>query len=158
MSSFNLVYGASGMNKAKTASPLRSCAVVNSVGETFEIQSGRAVSAVVGLMAVASFSGAAEAQQSSLPPVTVEPPVARPHPAQSKPTADQVRARNALRRAAQRSQPAADAPVPFPNAGARRPEPNPYVDKASPSKIDQLNATGQFPYSSPNTTPTVTVL
>src|ERR1700744_5179658 len=158
MSSFNLVYGASGMNKAKTASPLRSCAVVNSVGETFEIQSGRAVSAVVGLMAVASFSGAAEAQQSSLPPVTVEPPVARPHPTQSKPTADQVRARNALRRAAQRSQPAPVAPVPFPNAGNLSPDRNPYADAAAPYKVDHLQSSGKFPEPILNTPKTVTVL
>ncbi len=60
------------MQKAKTPRSLRASAVINSVGETSENQSGRAVSAVVGLMAVASFSGAAEAQQSNLPPVTVD--------------------------------------------------------------------------------------
>ena len=55
--------------------------------------------AVAGLIAVASFSSA-EAQQSPLPPVTVDAPVARPRPATTSPTPDQVRARNALRRAA----------------------------------------------------------
>ena len=88
------------MNTAKTPSSLRSNAALNSIGETFENYSGRKVSAVAGLMAVATFSGA-EAQQSNsnLPPVTVDAPVARARPAVSKPTADQIRARNALRRA-----------------------------------------------------------
>jgi catecholate siderophore receptor len=86
------------MNKAKTPRSLRSNAAVNSVGETSDNYSGRKVSAVAGLMAVASFSGA-EAQQGPLPPVTVDAPVARPRPAASKPSPDHVRARTALRRA-----------------------------------------------------------
>src|ERR1700756_1415871 len=65
---------------------------------------GRKVSAVAGLVAVASFSSGAEAQQSNLPPVSVDAPVARPKPAASAPTPDQIRARNALRRAARRQQ------------------------------------------------------
>jgi catecholate siderophore receptor len=146
------------MNRAKTPRSLRSCAAMNSVGEAFENQSGRTVSAVVGLMAVASFSGAAEAQQSNLPAVTVEPPVARPHPVASKPTPDQVRARNALRRAAQRSQPVAVAPVPFPNAGALSPDRNPYADAAAPYKVDHLQSSGKFPEPILNTPKTVTVL
>src|ERR1700761_4244683 len=146
------------MQQAKTPRSLRASAVINSVGDTSENQSGRAVSAMVGLMAVASFSGAAEAQQSNLPPVTVEPPVARPHPATSKPTADQVRARNALRRAAQRSQPVAIAPVPFPNAGALGPDRNPYADAAAPYKVDHLQQSGKFPEPILNTPKSITVL
>ena len=46
------------MNKAKTPRSLRSNAAMNSVSETFDNYSGRKVSAVAGLMAVASFSGA----------------------------------------------------------------------------------------------------
>ncbi|MDU3132090.1 MAG: TonB-dependent siderophore receptor, partial [Bradyrhizobium sp.] len=61
--------------------------------------SGVKVSAVASLIAVASFSSA-EAQQAPLPSVTVEAPVARPKPAASRPTAEQVRARDAMRRAA----------------------------------------------------------
>src|SRR6201996_3740805 len=146
------------MSKAKTPRTLRAGAAMNLDGATIETQSGRAVSAVVGLMAVASFSGAAEAQQSSLPPVTVEPPVARPHPSQSRPTADHGRARNALRRAAQRSQPAAVAPVPFPNAGALSPDRNPYADAAAPYKVDHLQSSGKFPEPLLNTPKTVTVI
>lgn len=93
------------MNQAIAPRSLRFDAAINSVGYAFENNSGKTVSAVAGLIAVASFSGA-EAQQTSLPPVTVDAPVARPRPAASKPAADQLRARTALRRAAQRSQPA----------------------------------------------------
>ncbi len=51
------------MNRAKTPRSLRSNAAMNSVCEKFDDYSGRKVSTVAGLMAVASFSGA-EAQQS----------------------------------------------------------------------------------------------
>src|ERR1700761_1929452 len=158
MSRSNFGSGASGMNKAKTPRSLRSNAALNSVSETFDNYSGRKVSAVAGLMAVASFSGAAEAQQSNLPPVTVDAPVARPRPAASKPTADPVRARSALRRAARTSQPVAAAPVPFPNAGALSADRNPYADAAAPYKVDHLQASGKFPEPLLNTPKTVTVL
>src|SRR5215468_1141357 len=102
---------------------LRSFAAINS---TEEGNTGKKVTAVAGLIAVASVTGA-EAQQSSLPPVSVDAPVARPRPAASKPTPDQVRARDALRRAARRSQPTAQPPVPYPNAGALRPDRDPYA-------------------------------
>jgi catecholate siderophore receptor len=148
------------MNTAKTPSSLRTQAALNSINETFENYSGRKVSAVAGLMAVATFSGA-EAQQSNsnLPPVTVDAPVARPRPAVSKPTPDQIRARSALRRAARRSQPAAaSAPVPYPNAGALSPDRNPYADAAAPYKVDHLQASGKFPEPLLNTPKTVTVI
>src|ERR1700722_8261878 len=132
------------MNKAKTPRSLRSNAAVNSVSERAESSAGRKVTAVAGLMAVATFSGA-EAQQSNLPPVTVDAPVARPRPAVSKPTPDQIRARNALRRAARRSQQTAAAPVPYPNAGALTVDRNPYADAAAPYKGDHLQASGKFP-------------
>ena len=108
-------------------------------------------------MAVATVSGA-EAQQAPLPPVTVEAPVARPRPATSKPTPDQVRARNALRRAARRAQPTPVAPVPFPNAGALRADRDPYADPAAPYKVDHLQASGKFPEPLLNTPKSVTVL
>src|SRR4029450_13405735 len=90
------------MNVVKAPRSLRFEAAINSVGQTVENNSGKTVSAVAGLIAVASFSGA-EAQQSSLPPVTVDAPVARPRPAAAKPSAAPGRARTALRRAGQRS-------------------------------------------------------
>src|SRR5258707_13444240 len=108
------------MGQAKMPRSLRSIGANNPVQENPDGYSGKTVSAVAGLIAVASFSGA-EAQQSSLPPVTVDAPVARPKPAASKPSADQVRARTALRRAARRAQPAQVAAVPVPNAGGLPP-------------------------------------
>ena len=68
----------------------------------FDGDSGKKVSAVAGLIAVGIVCRAArEAQQSNLPPVTVDAPVARPRPAASKPTPD--RSARATRFAAPRS-------------------------------------------------------
>src|SRR6266576_6483906 len=145
------------MGEAKAPRSLRSIATINSVDERLDNNSGRKVSAVAGLIAVASFSGA-EAQQSNLPPVTIDAPVARPRPATSTPSPDQVRARTALRSAARRSQPAQVAAVPFPNAGGLRPDRNPYADAAAPYKVDRLQASGKFPEPLLNTPKTVTVL
>ncbi len=145
------------MGEAKAPRSLRSIATINSVDEKLDNNSGRKVSAVAGLIAVASFSGA-EAQQSNLPPVTIDAPVARPRPATSTPSPDQVRARTALRSAARRSQPAQVAAVPFPNAGGLRPDRNPYADAAAPYKVDRLQSSGKFPEPLLNTPKTVTVL
>src|SRR6266576_2679956 len=145
------------MGEAKAPRSLRSIATINSVDERLDNNSGRKVSAVAGLIAVASFSGA-EAQQSNLPPVTIDAPVARPRPAASRPSPDQLRARTALRRAGSRSQPAQVAAVPFPNAGGLRADRNPYADAAAPYKVDRLQSSGKFPEPLLNTPKTVTVL
>jgi catecholate siderophore receptor len=145
------------MNLAKAPRSLRFEAAVNSLGQTVENNSGKKVSAVAGLIAVASFSGA-EAQQSNLPPVTVDAPVARPRSAASKPSPDQLRARSALRRAARRAQPAQVAAVPFPNAGSLAADRNPYADAAAPYKVDRVQASGKFPEPLLNTPKTITVL
>ncbi|KIZ32689.1 TonB-dependent receptor, partial [Rhodopseudomonas palustris] len=139
------------MNGAKAPRSLRLEATVGS-----DNYSGRKVSAVAGMIAVASFSGA-EAQQSPLPPVTVDAPVSRPRPAASRPSPDQLRARSALRRAARRTQPAQVAPVPYPNAGTLAPDRNPYADAAAPYKVDRLSGT-KFTEPVLNTPRTVTVL
>src|SRR5580704_3691406 len=144
------------MGQAIAPRSLRSFTAINAVDEKSGSYSGRKVTTVAGLIAVASFSGA-EAQ-SNLPPVTVEAPVARPRPAASKPTPDQVRARNALRRATRSAQPMQAAPVPFPNAGELRADRNPYADAAAPYKVDHLQASGKFPEPLLNTPKTVTVL
>jgi catecholate siderophore receptor len=142
---------------------LRSIAAVGLADDKFEgifgreSISGRRVTAVAGLIAVASVTGA-EAQQSNLPPVTVDAPTARPRPADARPNPEQVRARTALRRAARRAQPAAAAPVPYPNAGELRADRNPYADAAAPYKVDHLQASGKFPEPLLNTPKTVTVL
>jgi catecholate siderophore receptor len=145
------------MGQAIAPRSLRSFTAIKLVNETVDNYYGRRVSAAAGLIAVASFSGA-EAQQSNLPPVTVDAPVERPRPAASKPSPDQLRARNALRRAARRSQPAQTAAVPFPNAGGLRADRNPYADAAAPYKVDHLQASGKFPEPLLNTPKTVTVL
>lgn len=145
------------MGHAIAPRSLRSFRAINPVDAEFDSYSGRKVSAVAGLIAVASVGGA-EAQQTNLPPVTVDAPVARPRPVASKPTPDQVRARDALRRAARRAQPTQAAPVPFPNAGELRADRNPYADAAAPYKVDHLQASGKFPEPLLNTPKTVTVL
>jgi catecholate siderophore receptor len=141
------------MNQAKTPRTLRA----DIYGDKSD-NSGRKVTAVAGLMAVASF-GAAEAQQSNLPPVTIDAPIARPRPAAARPTPDATRARTAMRRAARRSAPAAVAPVPFPNVGELGgPDRNPYADAAAPYKVDRLQSSSKFPERLLNTPKTVTVL
>ena len=122
--------------------------------EVFDGKTGRKVT-VGCLIAVASISGA-EAQQSPLPPVTVDAPVVRKKPAVTKPTAEQLRARAALRavrakQAEQAKQAAADASKP-PADG------DPYADPAAPYKVDHLQASGKFPEPILNTPKTITVL
>jgi catecholate siderophore receptor len=147
--------GCVGMELAVVPRSLRSIAGGHSVENKFDGHSGKAVSAVAGLIAVASVSSGAEAQQSNLPPVTVDAPVARPRPAVSKPTPDQVRARNALRRAAQRQQAAQQTAPTVPAGEVDR---NPYSDPAAPYKVDHVQASGKFPEPMLNTPKTITVL
>lgn len=100
---------------------------------------------------------AAEAQQSPLPPVTVDSPIARPQSA-NKPTADQKRATAALRRAAKRQQMTRVAPVPYPNAGGLTP-PNadPYANPNAPYMAERLSSS-KFSEPIVNTPRSVTVL
>ena len=144
------------MNTMKAPRSLRFETAINSVDRS-DNYSGTKVSAVASLIAVASFSGA-EAQQSNLPPVTVDAPVARPRPAAAQPSPDQLRARSALRRAARRTQQAQTAPVPFPNAGALSADRNPYADAAAPYKVDHVQASSKFPEPILNTPKSITVL
>jgi catecholate siderophore receptor len=149
--------GRVNMGRAIAPRSLRSFAAVNLGDTESDRYSGKKVSAVAGLIVVASVGGA-EAQQSNLPPVTVDAPTARPRPA-SKPTPDQVRARDALRRAARRSaQPTHAAAVPFPNAGELPADRDPYADAAAPYKVDHLEQSGKFPEPILNTPKSVTVL
>jgi catecholate siderophore receptor len=145
-----------GMGQVKAPRSLRAIATVNSVNKN-DTNSGKKVSAVAGLIAVASISGA-EAQEKNLPPVTVDAPTARPRPADNKPTPDQVRARNALRRAARRAQATRAAPVPYPSVGQLRADRDPYADPAAPYKVDHLEQSGKFPEPILNTPKSVTVL
>src|SRR5437588_7203398 len=129
------------MGQVVAPKSLRSFVAFDSWDERSSGGSGKTVSAVASLIAVASVSSGAHAQQSNLPPVTVDAPVERPRPAVSKPTPEQVRARNALRRAA-RQQQAATAPVVPTNAPAA--DRNPYADPAAPYKVDHVQAGGKF--------------
>ena len=142
------------MSRVRAPKSLRSNAAVDFNDERLDHTSGRKVSAVAGLVAVASFSGA-EAQQTNLPPVTVDAPVARPKPAATAPTPDQVKARNALRRAARRQQ---AKPTPAVATPALAPDRDRYADPAAPYKGDRLQASGKFPEPLLNTPKTVTVL
>ncbi|WP_375308822.1 TonB-dependent receptor [Bradyrhizobium sp. A11] len=134
---------------------LRSVAAFDLVDEKFAGVSGKKVSAVASLIAAASVSSGAQAQQSNLPPVTVDAPIERPRPTASKPSPEQVRARNAIRRAAQREQ-AAQQTAPTRPSGA--PDGNPYADPAAPYKVDHVQASGKFPEKMLNTPKSITVL
>ncbi|WP_441239275.1 TonB-dependent receptor [Bradyrhizobium sp. 930_D9_N1_4] len=142
------------MGQVVAPKSLRSVAAFNPLDDKSAGISGKRVSAVASLIAVASVSTGAQAQQSNLPPVNVDAPVERPRPAASKPSAEQVRARNALRRAAQRQQQAATA-APTVVGEADR---NPYSDPAAPYKVDHVQASGKFPEKMLNTPKTITVL
>jgi catecholate siderophore receptor len=146
------------MGAMKAPRSLRFDMAMNSVDSRFDNHSGKKVSAVAGLIAVASFSGSTAEAQQALPPVNVDAPVERPRPTASKPNADQLRARSALRRAARRSQPAQVAAVPFPSAGQLAADRNPYADPSAPYKVDRVQASGKFPEPMLNTPKTITVL
>jgi len=142
------------MSGIKAPRSLRSTIIV-AIPDDVADYPARRVTAVAGLIAVASIAGA-EAQQSNLPAVTVDAPVTRPKPA-VKPTPDQVRARTALRRAA-RQQAAQAKPVPYPNAGGLAPpDANPYAEAGAPYKVNRV-ASGKFTEPLVNTPKTITVL
>ena len=110
------------------------------------------------LIAVAAMT-AADAQEQPLPPVTVEAPIARPKPPAAKPSPEQIRARNALRRAAKeraaaaaraKQQAAAEAKV-------QAAQQDPYADPAAPYKANRLESP-KFSEPIANTPRSVTVL
>ena len=145
------------MSSLKAPLSLRPLTTGDLIGDVLDSNSTRKVT-VGCLIAVASISGA-EAQQQPLPPVTVEAPVARKKPAVTKPTAEQLRIRNALRRAARAKQRAAQArpATPPENAAVQAPDQNPYADPAAPYKGDRL-ASQKFSEPIVNTPKSVTVL
>ena len=137
---------------------MRSIAAINSVNEKIDNYSRRKVSAVAGLIAVASFSGA-EAQQSNLPPVTVDAPCRAAASCGGNAFAGPCsRARTAFaaphgahsRRRSRRCR--------FPTPADCSADRNPYRDPAAPYKADRLQASGKFPEPLLNTPKTVTVL
>ncbi|MGY4625127.1 catecholate siderophore receptor [Bradyrhizobium sp. USDA 4486] len=142
------------MGQVVAPKSLRSVVAFDVADEKSAGISGKKVSTVASLIAAATVSTGAEAQQSNLPPVTVDAPVQRPRPAASKPTPDQVRARNALRRAAQRQQAQQAAPI-TPSGPA---DADPYADPAAPYKVDHVQAGGKFPEKLVDTPKSITVL
>lgn len=134
---------------------LRSTAARRALGSNFDAAAGKTVSTVASLIAVASVSTGAQAQQSTLPPVNVDAPKERPRSTAAKPTPEQIRARNALRRAAQRQQ-AVTAPVV--DAVGPAPDRDPYADPAAPYKVDHVQAGGKFPEKLVDTPKSITVL
>lgn len=134
---------------------LRSTAARQALGSNFDAAAGKTVSTVASLIAVASVSTGAQAQQSTLPPVNVDAPKERPRSTAAKPTPEQIRARNALRRAAQRQQ-AVTAPVV--DAVGPAPDRDPYADPAAPYKVDHVQAGGKFPEKLVDTPKSITVL
>jgi catecholate siderophore receptor len=110
------------------------------------------------LIAVASVTGAKA--QSSLAPVTVDAPVERKKPVASKPSAEQVRVRNALRRAArdkQAAQARAAAATAANTAPQAPPDGDPYADPAAPYKANRLSS-GKFTQPIANIPRSITVL
>ena len=110
------------------------------------------------LIAVAAVS-AAEAQEQPLPPVTVDAPIARPKPAAAKPSPEQIRARNALRRIAREKSAAAARAKLEAEAAAKKQaaQQDPYADPAAPYKADRL-ASPKFSEPIANTPKSITVL
>ena len=145
--------GGTDMNSAKTPRSLRSCIASGLIHEVCDGHSAYKVS-VGCLIAVASITGA-EAQQTPLSPVTVDAPVVRKKPAATKPAAEQLRVRNALRRAARAKQ-AAQAAAAAANA-ALAPDRDPYADPAAPYKGDRL-ASPKFSEPIVNTPRSITVI
>ena len=142
------------MSGVKAPKSLRSTVSVKRVVEKLDTNSGKATIAC--LVAVGSISGA-EAQQSTLPPVTVDAPVARPKPPAAKPSREQIRVRNAIRRqAARQAQPAPPSVAPA-NSNENRADRNPYADPNAPYKVDRL-ASPKFTEPVLNTPRTITVL
>src|SRR3984957_996366 len=110
------------------------------------------------LMAVAAMPGA-EAQEQPLPPVTVDAPIARPKPPAAKPSTEQIRVRNALRRAAKERAAAAALAKQQAEAEAKKQlaQQDPYADPAAPYKANRLES-GKFSEPIANTPRSVTVL
>jgi catecholate siderophore receptor len=110
------------------------------------------------LIAVAAMTGA-EAQEQPLPPVTVDAPIARPKPPAAKPSAEQIRARNALRRVAREKAAAAALAKQQAAAEAKKQaaQQDPYADPAAPYKADRP-ASPKFSEPIANTPKSITVL
>ncbi len=136
------------VNAVRAPRSLRSPIVFVAPNDNTEIDTSLKVT-VACLVAAGSITGA-EAQQSPLPPVTIDAPVTRPRPPAAKPTPEQIRVRNELRRLArERQKQEQAAPKPAANtAGNQPPDRNPYADPAAPYKADSFAASTRVTTSS----------
>jgi catecholate siderophore receptor len=151
--------GITGASVGKTIRPysLRAYTpAANILSTAFDSQSTRKVT-VGCLIAVASISGAEAQQQQPLPPVTVNPPVVRKKPPAAKPTAEQIRARNALRRATRAKQEAANPASTAPATPAGPPDGDPYANPAAPYMANTL-ASSKFTQPIVNQPKSITVI
>ncbi len=140
---------------ARAPRSLRSFDRTDLIKEVFDARTGRKVT--IGCMiAVASFT-AADAQDLALPPVTVDAPVVRKKPPATKSTAEQLRARAALRAAHARQAEQAKQTAAA-NANQSPPDADPYANPDSPYEAQHLQASGKFPEPILNTPKTITVL
>jgi catecholate siderophore receptor len=138
-------------------STLRALPGGRSFDGVFESSSTQKVT--VGCLIAVAAMGGAEAQEQSLPPVTVDAPIARPKPPAAKPSPEQIRARNALRRIARERAAAAARAKAEAEAAAKKQlaQQDPYADPAAPYKANQL-ASRKFPEPIVNTPRSITVL
>src|SRR6266850_140408 len=102
------------VNAVRAPRSLRSPIAFVAPNDNTEIDTSLKVT-VACLVAAGSITGA-EAQQSPLPPVTIDAPVTRPRPPAATPTPEQIRVRNELRRlASERQKQEQAAPKPAAN-------------------------------------------
>jgi len=142
------------MRGVKAPRSLRSGIPADAI-ERFDIGTTGKVS-IAALAAVGAI-GTAQAQQSTLPPVTVDAPVTRAKPPAAKPSAEARRVRAAVRRAARRQQQAAPA-TPTPTTDTTQAaDRNPYADPGAPYKADRL-ASPKFSEPIANQPRSITVL
>jgi catecholate siderophore receptor len=141
------------VNAARAPRSLRSTIAFVAPNDNTQIDTSLKAT-VACLVAAGSITGA-EAQEAPLPPVTIDAPVTRPRPPAAKPTPEQIRVRNELRRLARERQKQEQA-APKPAAN-QPPDRNPYADPAAPYKADRV-ASPKFTEPLANTPRTVTVL
>jgi catecholate siderophore receptor len=113
----------------------------------------------VGCLIAVAAMGSAEAQEQPLPPVTVDAPIARPKPPAAKPSPEQIRARNALRRIAREKAAAAARAKAEAEAKAKKQiaQQDPYADPSAPYKPDRV-ASPKFSEPIADTPRSITVL
>src|ERR1700728_1513331 len=143
------------MNEMSVPRSLRAAIGARFIGDLWDGNSSTRKATASCLLAVASMT-AADAQEQTLPPVTVEAPAKRP--AASKPSPEQLRVRTALRRAARVKREAeAKAKAAPTNTAAEPLARDPYADPAAPYKADRL-APPKFSEPIANTPKSITVL